>query len=163
MIETTFVARRKDAIIGSEMLRDAILHAKGYPAPPTRTRIRPRGVVPRSQSPRHIPACCDKCGSPLNPIIGMVSHIQARVCAYYGLQIGAMVSARRHQGISHPRQIAMYLASEFTPKSLPELGRRFGGRDHTTVIHAIKAVKRRMMLDPEIAEDVRVLSEALAG
>lgn len=57
----------------------------------------------------------------------------------------------------------MFLASELTPKSLPDIGRRFGGRDHTTVIYAIKAVKGRIAADPEIAADVAALREKLSG
>lgn len=103
---------------------------------------------------------CPLCGAPTKPLL-MVAHIQATVAAYYRIPVREMTSARRHKEVSHPRQVAMYLAYETTPKSLPDIGHRFGNRDHTTVIHAIRAVQRRMIEDAEIAEDVRILRERL--
>lgn len=91
----------------------------------------------------------------------LIATIQATVAAYYRLDPLSMTTARRARDFAHPRQIAMYLSSELTPKSLPEIGRRFGGRDHTTVIHAIKAVKGRIATDPEIAADVALLRAEL--
>lgn len=141
---------------GSQMLRDAILLAKGHPLPERKPPVR----VKREEI--HIPELCPVCGGPAKPRT-LVAHIQATVAAYYGLSLGTMKSAQRSQAIAHPRQIAMFLASEMTPKSLPEIGRRFGGRDHTTVIHAIKAVRRRIAEDPEIEMDVEVLRERIAA
>jgi chromosomal replication initiator protein len=74
-----------------------------------------------------------------------------------------MWSARRDRGVARPRQVAMYLARELTPMSLPCIGRLFGKRDHTTVIHAIKTVERLIATDTEFAADVAVLREELAG
>jgi chromosomal replication initiator protein len=110
----------------------------------------------------HAPELCPTCGAPAKPRL-MLAHIQATVAAYYGISERHMVSAQRGWSVSHPRQIAMYLASTLTPKSLPDIGRRFGNRDHTTVIHAIKAVQKRMCADLEIAADVEALRERLAG
>ena len=182
MMDAAFVDRRADAIVGSALLRDAILVAKGRKPVGVIPRIRKRKMVtkprirkrkmvttPRKQTaqipipPRHFPECCDKCGSPLKPERRLISHIQAEVSAYYKLHPNSMTSQQRRQSICHPRQIAMFLSAELTPKSLPEIGRRFGGRDHTTVIHAIRAVKRRMENDPEVAADVMVLREKLEG
>jgi hypothetical protein len=147
---------RDNAERGSAMLRDAILRAMGV----TPKRIEPRPVV---REVAHLPKACPHCGAPAKPLGLMIAHIQHTVAAYYGLEPGAMTSAQRGYQIAHPRQIAMYLASTLTPKSLPEIGRRFGGRDHTTVIYAIKAVKSRMESDAEILLDVEVLRERLTG
>lgn len=92
-----------------------------------------------------------------------VKRIQEIVAAHYGIPIGEMVSRRRHRSFARPRQVAMYLARETTPKSFPDIGRFFGGRDHTTVIHAIKAVERLCRDDEDFAVDVEVLRERLAG
>ena len=74
-----------------------------------------------------------------------------------------VVSARRAREVARPRQIAMYLAKQLTPRSLPEIGRRFGGRDHTTVIHAVRQIERLRGEDSEIDNDVRTLIRVLEG
>jgi hypothetical protein len=148
----------RDAIQGSERLRDAILLAKGIVPP--KNRPLPLAKV---RETAQLPKACPYCGAPEKPAGVLVKHIQHTVASYYGFHPDLMVSAQRRQSISHPRQIAMYLASELTPKSLPEIGRRFGNRDHTTVIYAIRAVKARMESDAEVLLDVEVLRERLAG
>jgi chromosomal replication initiator protein len=92
----------------------------------------------------------------------MVTHIQALVAAYYKIPVREMTSSRKHKEVVGPRQVAMYLSAELTPKSLPEIGQRFR-RDHTTVIHAIRVVQRRMLEDAEIEADVKALRERLAA
>ena len=72
-----------------------------------------------------------------------------------------MISARRPRTISRPRQLAMFLAKNLTSKSLPEIGRRFGGRDHTTVIHAVKKIEELKNKDLQIAEEVEILRRML--
>ena len=72
-----------------------------------------------------------------------------------------MHSARRSRTIARPRQIAMYLAKNLTTRSLPEIGRKFGGRDHTTVIHAIKKVEELKRNDSNFTEDVEILTRSL--
>lgn len=109
------------------------------------------------------PTLCPTCGAPVGEARLMITHIQALVAAYYQIPVREMTSCRRFRAVSQPRQVAMYLASELTPKSLPDIGRRFGGRDHTTVIHAIKAVQKRMLADAEIEADVKALRERLAA
>ena len=74
-----------------------------------------------------------------------------------------MVSARRAREVARPRQIAMYLAKQLTPRSLPEIGRRFGGRDHTTVIHAVRQIEKLRASDSEIDHDVVALMRLLEG
>ncbi len=92
-----------------------------------------------------------------------VARIQDVVSAFFNLHPSSMVSARRSWDIARPRQIAMYLAYELTPKSMPDIGRRFGNRDHTTVIHAIKRIKHFIATDDEIADDVAALRQRLAA
>ena len=72
-----------------------------------------------------------------------------------------MHSARRSVAIARPRQIAMYLAKRLTSKSLPEIGRKFGGKDHTTVMHAVKRIEEIARQDQEFADEVELLTRML--
>jgi chromosomal replication initiator protein len=90
-----------------------------------------------------------------------VKDIQARVADYYGIRLIEMVSDRRARCFARPRQVAMYLARNHTKRSLPELGMRFGDRDHTTVIHAIKTIERLIREDPDMAQDIELLERAI--
>lgn len=92
----------------------------------------------------------------------LISVIQGVVADYYHIPLGEMRSARRTREVARPRQVAMYLSKRLTSQSLPEIGRRFGGRDHTTVIHALRQIERLKALDSELALDIRTLSDALA-
>ena len=92
-----------------------------------------------------------------------ISDIQRRVAEYYGIKVADMLSARRMRSIARPRQIAMYLAKQLTTRSLPEIGRKFGGRDHTTVIHAVRRIEELRAEDPALDEDVDLLSRMLEG
>jgi len=74
-----------------------------------------------------------------------------------------MYSARRSRAIARPRQVAMYLAKQLTSRSLPEIGRKFGGRDHTTVMHAVRKVDELCALDSAFSEDVELLRRMLEG
>ena len=90
-----------------------------------------------------------------------VEDIQRVVCQHFNVSREDLVSARRTKVIVHPRQIAMYLSKTLTPRSLPEIGRRFGHRDHTTVLHAVRKVEALIIKDEQVAEDVRVLTRLL--
>ena len=92
-----------------------------------------------------------------------IDEIQKRVADHFKIKHAEMVSARRARVVARPRQIAMYLSKQLTPRSLPEIGRRFGGRDHTTVIHAVKQIEKLRAADTEIDADVRLLLRALEG
>jgi chromosomal replication initiator protein len=92
-----------------------------------------------------------------------IDEIQKRVSEHFRIRQAEMVSARRAREVARPRQIAMYLAKQLTPRSLPEIGRRFGGRDHTTVIHAVRQIERLRGIDNDIDNDVRALMRALEG
>jgi chromosomal replication initiator protein len=65
--------------------------------------------------------------------------------------------------VARPRQVAMYLAKQLTTRSLPEIGRKFGGRDHTTVIHAVRKIDELIKIDPAIAQDVELLKRVLTN
>lgn len=90
-----------------------------------------------------------------------IDDIQRRVAEHFNLKLTDMVSARRARAVARPRQVAMYLAKTLTTRSLPEIGRKFGGRDHTTVIHAIRTVEKLCREDQILADDVTVLEKAL--
>ena len=93
----------------------------------------------------------------------LIGDIQRIVTRYYGLSPLDLVSARRSRDVARPRQIAMYLARHHTKASLPEIGKRFGRRDHTTVIHAIRTISRLRCEDDQIATDVLTLEKDLAA
>lgn len=80
---------------------------------------------------------------------------------HFGVQRGDLLSSRRNRSIVRPRQIGMYLAKTLTARSLPEIGRRFGGRDHTTVLHAIRKVEELLQQDPGLGDEVETLKRML--
>ncbi len=80
---------------------------------------------------------------------------------HFGVQRGDLLSSRRNRSIVRPRQIGMYLAKTLTARSLPEIGRRFGGRDHTTVLHAIRKVEELLSQDPSLGDEVETLKRLL--
>lgn len=92
-----------------------------------------------------------------------IEEIMRRTAEHYCLRASDMVSPRRARSVARPRQVAMYLAKTLTSKSLPEIGRRFGGRDHTTVMHAVRKVEQLIEADAQIAEDVELLRRLLEG
>jgi chromosomal replication initiator protein len=90
-----------------------------------------------------------------------VEEIQRKVAEHYNIRLADMTSDRRARQVARPRQVAMYLAKQLTQRSLPEIGRKFGGRDHTTVIHAVRKVDELRLADPSFAEDVELLRRSL--
>ncbi len=92
-----------------------------------------------------------------------IEEIQKRVAQHFNIRISDMHSARRARSVARPRQVAMYLAKQLTSRSLPEIGRKFGGRDHTTVMHAVKRVEELRDHDSTFAEDVELLRRMLEG
>jgi len=92
-----------------------------------------------------------------------IDEIQKRVAEHYGIKLSDMHSARRARIVARPRQVAMYLAKQLTPRSLPEIGRRFGGRDHTTVMHAIRKIEELRAADSVMSEDIEHLRRQLHG
>ena len=92
-----------------------------------------------------------------------VENIQKTVADYYKIKIGDMYSKKRPASIARPRQIAMYLAKELTQKSLPEIGEMFGGRDHTTVLHAVRKMSAERLQMTELNQQLHVLEQTLKG
>jgi chromosomal replication initiator protein len=90
-----------------------------------------------------------------------IEEIQKRVAEHWNMRLTDMTSARRARQVARPRQVAMYLAKQLTSRSLPEIGRKFGNRDHTTVMHAVARVAELMERDPNFAEDVELLRRML--
>jgi chromosomal replication initiator protein len=90
-----------------------------------------------------------------------IEEIQKRVSAHFNVRIADMHSARRARAVARPRQVAMYLSKQLTSRSLPEIGRKFGGRDHTTVMHAVRKVEELKATDSSFAEDVELLRRML--
>ena len=92
-----------------------------------------------------------------------VENIQRTVADFYKIKIADMYSKKRPASIAKPRQIAMYLAKEMTQKSLPEIGELFGGRDHTTVLHAVRKIGGDRTKDSELNQQLHVLEQTLKG
>ncbi len=90
-----------------------------------------------------------------------IDEIQKKVAERYNIRVSDMSSSRRLRTIARPRQIAMYLAKTLTPRSLVEIGKKFGGKDHTTVMHAVKTVEILSKSDVEFANDVKLLTRML--
>ncbi len=90
-----------------------------------------------------------------------IQEIQKKVADHYNIRIAEMSSARRARNIARPRQVAMYLAKQLTSKSLPDIGRHFGDRDHTTVMHAVSRVSELISQDAAFGEDVELLRRML--
>ena len=92
-----------------------------------------------------------------------IEEIQKQVASHFNIRISDMHSARRARSVARPRQVAMYLAKQLTTRSLPEIGRKFGGRDHTTVMHAVRKVDELREHDTSFKEDVELLRRMLEG
>lgn len=104
------------------------------------------GVVGVREEPRMV----------INPAVHAIRRIQYAVADHYGVRWFDFMSDRRDLATAHPRQVAMYLCRELTRHSLPRIAERFR-RDHTTVLHAVRAVKRRMLADNQLAIDIDML------
>lgn len=90
-----------------------------------------------------------------------VEEIQRKVAEHFNIRLSDMLGPKRTRTIARPRQIAMYLAKELTSRSLPEIGRRFGGRDHTTILHGVRKVEEMRGSDNQMAEDIDLLRRLL--
>ena len=91
-----------------------------------------------------------------------VDEIQQKVAAHYGIRISDIMSARRTKTITVPRQVAMYLSKKLTRLSLPDIGRSFGGKDHTTVLHACRKIESEITTNAKLADEVRLLTKILS-
>jgi chromosomal replication initiator protein len=86
-----------------------------------------------------------------------IEDIQRVVARHYNVSRQELVSNRRTRVIVKPRQIAMYLSKTLTPRSFPEIGRRFGGRDHTTVLHAVRKIEELITADQKLSQEIELL------
>jgi len=92
-----------------------------------------------------------------------VDDIQKATSEHFGLKQADLLSERRTRAVARPRQAAMWLAKQLTTRSLPDIGRRFGGRDHTTVLHAVRRIEELRAADPQLARDLEILTRKLRG
>jgi chromosomal replication initiator protein len=92
-----------------------------------------------------------------------VDDIQKATAEHFGLRQADLISERRNRAIARPRQAAMWLAKQMTTRSLPDIGRRFGGRDHTTVLHAVRRIEELKAADPQLTRDLETLTRKLRG
>ncbi|MEE4346003.1 MAG: chromosomal replication initiator protein DnaA, partial [Paracoccaceae bacterium] len=90
-----------------------------------------------------------------------IEEIQRRVSEHYNIRLSDMIGPKRVRSYARPRQVAMYLCKQLTSRSLPEIGRRFGGRDHTTVMHGVRRIEELRIQDGQIAEDIEMLRRTL--
>lgn len=90
-----------------------------------------------------------------------IEEIQRKVADHFNIRLSDMIGPKRVRTIARPRQVAMYLSKHLTPRSLPEIGRRFGGRDHTTIMHGVKKIEELMATDSQLADDLQLLRRLL--
>lgn len=90
-----------------------------------------------------------------------IEEIQRKVAEHYNIRLSDMIGPKRLRTIARPRQVAMYLSKQLTPRSLPEIGRRFGGRDHTTIMHGVRKIEELMSTDSQLADDLQMLKRLL--
>lgn len=92
-----------------------------------------------------------------------IEEIQRKVAEHYNVRLSDLIGPKRLRTIARPRQVAMYLAKQLTSRSLPEIGRRFGGRDHTTIMHGVRKIEELMAMDSQLADDLQLLKRLLQG
>ena len=92
-----------------------------------------------------------------------IEEIQRKVAEHYNIRLSDMIGPKRLRNIARPRQVAMYLAKQLTLRSLPEIGRRFGGRDHTTIMHGVRKIEELMATDSQLSDDLQLLRRLLQG
>ncbi|MBP6679073.1 MAG: chromosomal replication initiator protein DnaA, partial [Paracoccus sp.] len=90
-----------------------------------------------------------------------IEEIQRKVAEHYNIRLADMIGPKRVRTVARPRQIAMYLSKQMTSRSLPEIGRRFGGRDHTTIMHGVKKIEELRSADHSLSEDIDLLRRLL--
>jgi len=132
---------------------------KIQPVVPVRPRYR---WTFEDESSWEIAICGDEAGPSNLPKI-RVERIQQAVAKHFGVERADILSARRTKDVTRPRQVAMYLSKRLTLKSLPEIGRRFGGRDHSTALHGIRKIERLIETDAVLFNLVSIIAQELGG
>jgi chromosomal replication initiator protein len=92
-----------------------------------------------------------------------IEEIQRKVAEHYNIRLSDLIGPKRLRNIARPRQVAMYLSKQLTLRSLPEIGRRFGGRDHTTIMHGVRKIEELMTTDSQLSDDLQLLRRLLQG
>ncbi len=92
-----------------------------------------------------------------------VEEIQRKVADHYSVRLSDLIGPKRMRTIARPRQVAMYLSKQLTTRSLPDIGRRFGGRDHTTILHGVKKIEELAATDSQLSDDIQMLKRLLQG
>jgi len=92
-----------------------------------------------------------------------VEEIQRKVADHYNVRLSDLIGPKRVRTIARPRQVAMFLAKQLTTRSLPDIGRRFGGRDHTTIMHGVRKIEELRGSDMQLSEDIDLLRRLLEG
>ena len=92
-----------------------------------------------------------------------IEEIQRKVAEHYNVRLSDLIGPKRLRAIARPRQVAMYLSKQMTHRSLPEIGKRFGGRDHTTIMHGVRKIEELMATDSQLADDLQLLKRQLQG
>jgi len=100
---------------------------------------------------------------PPSPRQPRVEDIQKACARYYGVTRNDIVSARKTANVVRPRQVGYYLSKVLTGKSLPEIGRRFGNRDHTTILHSVRKIAALVKIDPELSDEIESIKAELAA
>ena len=90
-----------------------------------------------------------------------IEEIQRKVAEHYNIRLSDLIGPKRLRNIARPRQVAMYFAKQLTSRSLPEIGRRFGGRDHTTIMHGVRKIEELMTTDSQLSDDLQLLRRLL--
>jgi chromosomal replication initiator protein len=121
------------------------------------------GLYPETATPRTPGGAPRAGGVAITPAPVTVQRVQDLVCEFFALSPEELLSPGRTARVAWPRQVAMYLAREHTGESLPSIGRSFGGRNHTTVMHALRRTAARMVTDPDAEQTVRTLARRLTG
>ena len=117
---------------------------------------------------RRLPITLETCREALKDVLGRsgvapsVDDIQKKVADYYRIRLADLKSARRSRSVARPRQVAIYLVRETTTKSFPEIGKEFGGRNHTTALYACQKIEKLLKVDSQLEEDMRILRAFIA-
>lgn len=163
-LDAAHKARRARWAMQGEAIAPIVAPPPSLPTPLTSPVVAPAGRVATARSriladrPKGPEAGSDnEPETPRAPRRIFIRDIQEIVASFYGVTVLDLTCARRTAVLVHPRQVAMYLAKTLTPRSFPEIGRFFGDRDHTTVLHALRKIEGMIARDPAIASEVAAL------